>query len=191
MEMYTPTWLATQEYTHEWGHRALLASFAHLGIPESILDLGCGDGYLVRLASKLGIHAVGVDIALPHQSESIDSFSYLIRNDLRKLLDFGTDFDWVICLETAEHLPEESADILCYTIRKHCRNTLIFTAAIPGQDGEGHINCQEPEYWKSKLAVEFDYKIEATEHLKETWKWATGPCFWLPQNLMVFERRHT
>ena len=55
-------------------------------------------------------------------------------------------------LETAEHLPEESAAVFVQTLCKHS-DTVLFCAAPPPQPGVKHINLQFPSYW-AKLITE-------------------------------------
>jgi hypothetical protein len=88
---------------------------------------------------------LGVDIAAP-EGESF------LRHDLTVPLDLGRTFDLVISLETGEHLPGEAADMLVASIVRHA-GTIMFSAAVPGQEGKGHINCQPHEYWHEKFAA--------------------------------------
>lgn len=195
---YTNTeWLKTIEYTQEPNRRALLATFAILGIPRSLLDIGCGDGSLIEYASKLiqGWWFVrGVDIVEP-QNE------YCIEADLREPLITGLgspdkrvytlapDFEMVVSWEVGEHLPIACSSIYADTLATFTEKWLVFTAAIPGQGGDFHINEQQPEFWRELLEERgLTYHPDLTEILRDAWKVATGPCFWLPQNLQVFER---
>jgi len=38
--------------------------------------------------------------------------------------------------------------MLVTSLRAHA-DTVIFSAACPGQEGQGHINCQWPSYWQA------------------------------------------
>ena len=62
----------------------------------------------------------------------------------------GRGFDVVLCLEVAEHLPEASAEALISSIVAHA-DEILFSAAIPGQPGQHHVNCQWPTYWQSRF----------------------------------------
>jgi hypothetical protein len=84
---------------------------------------------------------VGVDIAAP------DYRPNFIRRDLTEPLDvLGRRYDLVVCLEVGEHLPEEAAGTLVESLVRH-GDTVLFSAAVPGQAGKGHINCQPHGYW--------------------------------------------
>jgi len=197
LSQYNAAWLDTQKYTHEWGERALLGVFAHLGVPDTYLDLGCGDGYLVEMAARMGILSVGVDIAL--ERDVYFPMQILLKRDLAtklsldqmrfsQVLTAGKGYDVVTSWEVGEHLEEAAVEIYLDTVRHHTGKWLVFTAAAVGQGGEGHINCQPQEYWWERLVARgLTYCEAETDHIKETWRWATGPCFWLPQNVQVFK----
>ena len=117
--------------------------------PSSILDIGCGIGTWLKAAKDLGIYDIfGIDSNLVNQgllSKYIDDNEFL-GHDLKLPFRLNRKFDLVVCLEVAEHLPVSSADILIQTLVSHS-NVILFSAAIPGQGGQNHINEQWPEYW--------------------------------------------
>ncbi len=51
----------------------------------------------------------------------------------------------------AEHLPHAKADLFVDNLVAH-GDVILFSAAVPHQGGEHHINEQPPEYWRSKFA---------------------------------------
>jgi hypothetical protein len=46
-----------------------------------------------------------------------------------------------------EHLPASAAGTLVKTLTKHS-DTVLFSAACPGQPGQHHVNCQWPAFWQ-------------------------------------------
>ncbi len=117
---------------------------------NSVLDVGCGLGTWLSVASDLGIKDVfGVD------GDYVDrrlltkylNLSYFKAVDLRKLFDLKRSFDLAICLEVAEHLPEISSEYLIDSLIRHS-DCILFSAAIPGQGGQNHLNEQWPDYWQ-------------------------------------------
>jgi SAM-dependent methyltransferase len=111
--------------------------------PRSVLDLGCGKGEWLE---AFGLEDwLGVDIAAP----AGDRF---LSTDLTERIGLGRTFDLVLCLEVGEHLPEESADTLVDNCVTHA-NAVVFSAAVLGQEGTGHINCQPHEYWHEKFSA--------------------------------------
>ena len=189
---YGRPWFESLGRYRKWNRQAMHAILAHLGEPDTVLDVGCGDTAMLGVAYDLGASCVGVEIAGDahvHPKSGIK----LIQHDLAKPLDLKRQFGLVLCIEVGEHMEEAAADTLCATLAKHTAQWLVFTAAAPGQNGEGHVNCQPQEYWRAKLEGRgtehgaLQYNGSMTEHLYETWRWTTGPMFWLPQNLQVFE----
>ncbi len=112
--------------------------------PASVLDVGCGMGEWMDAFAEHAAHVYGVDIA------ENDRDNYL-RWDLTWPLDLGAGFDLAVCLEVGEHLPETAADTLVDTLTQHS-DTVLFSAAVVGQEGVGHINCQPHDYWHAKFA---------------------------------------
>lgn len=114
-------------------------------VPRSVLDIGCGQAEWLKVFSRWMDDVAGVDIAAP-------KLPGVFRHDLTEPLDMGRDFDLVLCLETGEHLPESAADTLVDSCVRHS-DEVVFSAAVLGQEGIGHINCQPHEYWHEKFAA--------------------------------------
>lgn len=187
-QLYTPEWQQWHKWTNDYSTRALYAAFAHLGVPRRLLDLGCADGHLVKVAAALGVEAVGMDIAVePDIGERFE----LRKADLSEYQEIEPyrSFDMVLSWEVAEHLPEANAGGLVSSIVRNIApgGWLVFTAAVPGQGGHGHINEQPHSYWRERFAERgLTYLSGPTEALRSTWAAVTGPCWWYPQNLQVF-----
>ena len=49
-------------------------------------------------------------------------------------------YDWVICLEVAEHIPKKYEDIFLSNLARHAENGIILSWAVPGQPGHYHVN---------------------------------------------------
>jgi SAM-dependent methyltransferase len=116
---------------------------------KSVIDFGCGQGAWLAVWKKLGVaEVVGVD------GDYIDSNSLLINADeftpksLTEPVRLNQRFDLVESLEVAEHLPQKSAKDFVETLTMHGK-LILFSAAVPGQAGENHINEQPYEYWRN------------------------------------------
>lgn len=141
------------DYDHEQnrhtlqGAKAALSALIGTNPPRSLLDVGCGTGNWLRAAADLGVIDIfGVDGIIAQQALHI-SRDLIERRDLSIPFNLGRRFDLVICLEVAEHLPEASAEMLISSIVSHS-DTVLFSAAYPGQAGQNHINSQWPAYWQ-------------------------------------------
>lgn len=125
---------------------AVMERFFQVMIPESVIDFGCGEGAWLRAVTDQGVHdVVGVDCGIDTTQLEFPAERY-VDHDLREPLQLGREFDLALCLETAEHLPKESADTLLDSIAAHAQ-VVIWSAALPLQGGDGHYNEQWPEYW--------------------------------------------
>jgi SAM-dependent methyltransferase len=117
--------------------------------PCSLLDVGAGVGNWLRAAREMGVTDVfGIDGTRADPSELHIEAERIKIVDLRQPVLLGRQFDVVLCLEVAEHLPEVSARTLIKTLCTHA-HVVFFSAAAPGQHGEHHVNCRWPTYWQS------------------------------------------
>jgi 2-polyprenyl-3-methyl-5-hydroxy-6-metoxy-1,4-benzoquinol methylase len=152
--------------------------------PRSLLDVGCGQGEWLE---AFGLEdSVGVDIAYTDQLEMWPLADYS-RHDLQYALDLERTFDLVVCLEVAEHLPPAAADVLVDTLCRHS-GTVVFSAAVPGQEGIGHINCQPHEYWHAKFAAR-GYAVNDAIRPRIAGDWTVSP--WYRDNIFLYLRRRS
>lgn len=143
--------------------------------PESLLDVGCGQGEWME---AFGLEdMLGVDIAAPEGEQ-------FLRVDLQYRLALGRVFDLALCLETGEHLPPSAADVLIDTIATHS-DQAVFSAAVPGQEGKGHINCQPHEYWHEKFEARGYEMYDAIRPLIAR-DYRVSP--WYRENVFVYSR---
>ncbi len=128
--------------------------------PSSVVDFGCGRGYWLQQFLSLGITNVrGFEVQdFPNDQWVVDK-SLVVQCDLTKEILPERRYDLAICIEVAEHLPISAADQLISNIVAHS-DFVMFGAAIPYQEGAGHINENWIEFWlqifASKKYVCFD-----------------------------------
>ncbi|MCZ2222782.1 MAG: class I SAM-dependent methyltransferase [Chitinophagales bacterium] len=120
---------------------------------DSVLDVGCGRGAWLKVWSKYvdivhGIDGNYVDTNKLHFNKE----GFFIR-DLRSHFTTGRKYSLVQCLEVAEHLPEHCASSFIKSLCSHS-DLVLFSAAVPGQGGENHINEQPYYYWQNKFKNE-------------------------------------
>lgn len=129
---------------------------------KSVVDIGCGTGTLLNEFIQKGIDDVyGVDFHDNKNLLEIPNSHYICQNlnDINEL-EMNRSFDLAVCLEVVEHLESEVAGSLVAFLCKRA-DVVLFSAAIPFQGGDGHINEQWPEYWENEFKksgyVRIDY----------------------------------
>jgi SAM-dependent methyltransferase len=114
---------------------------------RSVVDFGCGSGAWLAEWQHLGVDDVlGLDAEQAMNSLTI-SAENILAADLRKPIRLGRRFDLAQSLEVAEHLPPDSGPVFVETLTAHAP-LILFSAAVPGQGGEHHLNEQTHEYWR-------------------------------------------
>jgi SAM-dependent methyltransferase len=143
------------------GSRASARAVAGLLLGEmkikSLLDVGSGHGAWAAEWQKAGVaDVVAVDGAYVNRDQLAIPADLFVAHDLATSLDLKRRFDLVQSLEVAEHLPGDRAAQFVDNLTRH-GDVILFSAAVPHQGGEHHVNEQPPEYWR-KLFVERGYQ---------------------------------
>lgn len=121
--------------------------------PKSVIDIGCGIGTFLYAFKELGVsNVLGIDgkwtnKQLLSKYLEIEEFQ---EADLSEFVQLEKEYDLAVCLEVAEHIDEKYAENLVKTLI-HSSKVILFSAAIPYQSGQHHINEQWPTYWEKKF----------------------------------------
>ncbi|HRH51323.1 MAG TPA: class I SAM-dependent methyltransferase [Panacibacter sp.] len=119
--------------------------------PDSVADVGCGLGTFLNIFLQNGVTDVsGIDGMWVDKSKLVIPEKYFTEKDLEQRLHFERKFDLVLCLEVAEHLSEQSADVMIENLVS-LGDIILFSAAIKNQGGQNHINEQPANYWMEKF----------------------------------------
>ncbi len=116
--------------------------------PKSVIDIGCGIGSWLKVYEENEVNEIlGLDGEHVLSQLIIDKKKYIPCN-LQNIsnINISKTFDLVSCLEVAEHLPKNSANQLVGFLCS-LGDKIIFSAAIPGQTRENHVNEQYLDYW--------------------------------------------
>lgn len=154
----------------------------------SIIDLGCGEGAWLSVFKEFGAHDIlGIDGSYVDRNRLlIDSIEFEQRDLEEYDFPLGVErYDLALSLEVAEHLSSESAenfvDVLC-----DASDVVLFSAAIPKQRGNGHINCQWQSYWVDLFAKRKYDPLAAFRFL--FWK-NENVEIWYRQNMILYIER--
>lgn len=139
-----------------------------------IIDVGCGPGIYVQALRELGHDVIGID---PDKR---------CPETIKSMFDEEGKYDLAICLEVAEHIDESLSDKVVEKLTE-LAPTIIFSAAVPGQGGHGHINCQPKEYWENKFGkLNFVVDREATQNFIDFMR-SGYHMGWLVNNVQIFK----
>jgi hypothetical protein len=119
---------------------------------ESVVDFGCGIGAWLAAAKQLGAGTI-----TGFEGEWVVSSPLVIPRDRIQIVDLAQQSvdlrkhaTLAMTIEVAEHLPSEAADRFVRTLV--CASDIVlFSAALPGQGGSGHINERPLMYWVRKF----------------------------------------
>jgi SAM-dependent methyltransferase len=114
---------------------------------DSVLDLGCGNGFILARLVELGKDVTGIDGS--HHAIQLAAPEVASRIQLMNLTEplWLGRHDLVFCSEVAEHVDPCFADTLVNNICVNSHDLIFFTAAVPGQGGYYHVNEQPHEHW--------------------------------------------
>ena len=151
---------------------------------KSVADVGCGAGSWLKAFQKNGVKDIfGID---GNRTGVLDiPTDKFLQTDLSRPFQLKRCFDLAVCVEVAEHLPENRANSLVDNLTG-LAPAVLFSSAIPGQGGEFHINEQWPEYWAGK----FEKKgYLALDYLRmKIWS-DPEVMWWYSQNLVLYVRK--
>ena len=110
-----------------------------------VVDVGCGEGWWAHEFAQHGCEVIGVDGAYVDGSPLGSRF---LPHDLAHPLPghLAGRFDLAVCLEVGEHLPAARSEGLVRDL-VDLAPVVLWSAAIPGQGGVGHVTERWPTYW--------------------------------------------
>lgn len=159
---------------------------------KSFCDFGCGIGSYLEAPNYLRVNGLDFHVKGFEISEVAKQFT---PTDLQPFIEYRdctkpiiTDrFDCVLSFETAEHIEPEGTEQFILNLVEATGQRLLFTAAPPGQDGTGHINCRFKSFWIGEIGEFLDFNPELTKEISTAWE-KLGAPWYIVNNLIVFER---
>jgi len=148
---------------------------------HSVIDLGCGGGQYTKYFKERNMTCNCFD-GNPHTPNITNNLCGVL--DLTEEIDVGI-YDYVLCLEVGEHIPEEYENTLIKNIHKSNKLGVVLSWGIVGQQGSGHINCRNNDYIRNifeNMGYVSNVDVEKKLRLSATYSW-------FHNTIMVFEKK--
>jgi SAM-dependent methyltransferase len=137
--------------------------------PESVVDFGCGIGQHLEIFHSEGKKVRGFDIKPICKEKNLVPKEKIDIRDLTQEWATNEEYQLGICLEVLEHIPPEYEDQAVENISKLVQETLLISAAPPGQGGTHHVNERPNNYWEEKFRNKgFILDKNLTNQIKES-----------------------
>jgi len=155
--------------------------------PKSVIDIGCGIGNFIAEFKKhgindvLGVDGIWADMDAISTNIGIKDF---VSHDLTTTFKANRKYDLVISLEVAEHIGIDYSDKFLDSLT-NSGDEIVFSAALPNQGGQNHINEQWTDFWVDKFLERGYFKKDIIKPLI----WNNNNIFWwYRQNIMLFTK---
>ena len=160
--------------------------------PKTVVDVGCGIANFLKIFLKYnienvkGLDGAWVDLSKLAANIPVEKFQKidLEREFEQYAQENAKKYDLLISLEVAEHL---SVDYSKNFIKSLCAlsDTIVFSAAVPLQGGQNHLNEQWHSYW-IKIFNEMGY-VGHDKIRKLIWQ-EPNVHWWYRQNIFLFTK---
>lgn len=149
---YSDDFYKTMEHGSRSSAQGLVPLLISRYSPNSVVDVGCGTGSFIYEFQKNGVTDVaGYEGIWVEELPTLLPKEFYIYRDLTQPIELTKKYDLCLCLEVAEHLGEAYAQQLIKTLTG-LSEVIVFSAAIPMQGGNHHVNEQWPIYWANLFA---------------------------------------
>lgn len=151
--------------------------------PKSVIDIGCGVGTWLAVYAENGVLDYrGVDGNWVNKGLLRIPQDRFVTHDLTASMKADRPFDLVMSLEVAEHLDAKYAEAYVDSLTSF-GPVILFSAAVPNQGGEHHVNEQWPNYWVKLFEKRGYVAVDAIR--KRIWQ-KPGVEWWYAQNMLLF-----
>lgn len=174
-------------FYHPRAAEGIVPTLSDLVQTRSLPDGGCGISTFLAVFKRLGVKEVlGIDgpwvrrellakYPVPHE---------FMERDLTAPFGLPRNFDLIVSLEVAEHLPEEAAERFGDSLTAS-GDTIAFSAAIPGQGRQNHLNEQPLSHWIDKFQAR---GFQFCDCLRPLFWTDQDIYWWYRQNMVLFIR---
>ena len=168
-----------------YANQKLAAAIVEATGPRTLVDVGCGIGILMSELQQRGTEVLGVEGHWLEDAATVCPAENYHRSDLEEELRLDATYDVCVSIEVAEHLEKTRARSFVADL---CRlsDAVVFSAAIPGQGGQGHKNEQWQQYWAEMFE---DEGYGAFDVFRPRFLRDMKMLPWIRQNVLLFVRK--
>lgn len=154
-----------------------------VGPIASVVDIGCGNAIWLSVWRELGAtHTLGIDGDHVDRNMLEIPVEDFIARDLSQPLPALERHDLAMTLEVVEHLPPERAESIVEELIA-LAPVVLFSAATPGQLGDGHINLEWQDVWAERFERRGYRTIDPIR--SRIWR-DPSISWWYQQNILMF-----
>jgi len=151
--------------------------------PTSVIDVGCNAGVWLRAFVDLGVDdVIGVDQPEVGRARLMIPPERFVPADLAQPLGIDRTFDLALCLEVIEHVPATASQLILDELVAFAP-AIVFSAAVPGQGGDHHVNERWGSWWDDHLVKRGLVRFDVLRHA--LWD-DPGVQWWYAQNIAVY-----
>jgi SAM-dependent methyltransferase len=180
--LYPPDFYANRRQHTLHAARRILHALPDGLARRRLADIGCGTGTFLAAGLELGAQEVfGIEGDWVTPSMLDDPRIAFEPRDLEQSFE-GPRVDLVLSLEVAEHLSPKRAEGFVRDLVAMAP-AVLFSAAIPGQGGVGHVNEQWQSHWATLFAAHGYHAYDVIRPL--IWADEAVPA-WYRQNAILY-----
>lgn len=134
----TGAWTWTEGYNLDYGLATGISEIVH---DRKVLEFGAGAGFYTKYLRFSGCDADAYEgnPAITHLTGG------LVKHlDLTKAINSSIRGSFIVCMEVAEHIPQEYEERFIHNLVSHSDLGIILSWAEPDQGGIGHVNEKNP-----------------------------------------------
>ena len=119
---------------------------------QTVVDIGCNNGWLVKDLLETGFDAYGIDVSEAAKENAVCPKDKIVICDIRECAFFPLfpKYDIGFCFEVLEHIEKEKIFHVFQNFR-NLVNRVIITASTMMDGEKYHINVKNHSWWMEKF----------------------------------------
>eukprot|EP00397_Hematodinium_sp_SG-2012_P028780 GEMP01030338.1.p1 GENE.GEMP01030338.1~~GEMP01030338.1.p1 ORF type:complete len:330 (+),score=70.05 GEMP01030338.1:515-1504(+) len=120
-------------------------------------DFGAGGGHYSKWLNDTGLVKAFAFDGTPDIDRIAPGVEFLNLNEPNMTL--WRTFDWVLCLEVAEHIPAKHTTTMLQNVARHAQVGIIISWS-EDMEGIGHVNCMKEADWHNVVEKTIPFRVD-------------------------------